>query len=138
MDAKLKKLAKKLKLNPEFKFFPQDELKEIRGYADLYVHCAKVEVEGMACMEAFASGGVPLIAKNNLSSTSIYGLDDKTIYKSKNIKELASKIDYWYENRDVLEEYKQKYIEFGKTLSIYHSADEMLKHFERIINENNK
>ena len=138
LDAKLKKLAKKLKLNPEFKFFPQDELKEIRGYADLYVHCAKVEVEGMACMEAFASGCVPLIAKNNLSSTSIYGLDDKTIYKSKNIKELASKIDYWYENKDVLEEYKQKYIEFGKTLSIYHSADEMLKHFERIINENNK
>ncbi len=135
LEAKLKKLATKLNVDIEFSFYHQDELKTIRGYADLFIHCAKVEVEGMACMEAFASGCVPIIAKNKLSSTSIYGLSDNNIYISKNVKELAFKIDYWYENKTKLEEYRNKYIELGKKLLINSSANKMLSHFDRIIRD---
>ena len=31
--------------------------------SNIVVHCANVEVEGMACMEAFATGCVPIVLK---------------------------------------------------------------------------
>ncbi len=138
LEKNLVKLNKKLKLDVQFGFYPQSELNDIRLYSDIYVHCARVEVEGMSCMEAFASGCVPIIAKNKLSSTWIYSIDDKNMYRSKKIKELASKIDYFYENRDKLKEYRLKYLELSKSLVISKSADEMLGHFERVINNYKK
>lgn len=138
LDQKLKKLSSKLKIDVDYNFYTQNDLKAIRGYADLYVHCAKVEVEGMACMEAFSSGCVPVIAKNKLSSTWIYGIGDNNIYKSNKPKELASKIDYWFENKDTLEEYRLKYVDLGEQLTIKKSADAMLGHFQRVIENFNK
>lgn len=139
LEEKLLKLNKKLKIDAQFGFYSQDDLHNIRRYSDIYVHCARVEVEGMSCMEAFASGCVPVIAKNKLSSTWIYAIDDKNMYRSKKVKELARKIDYWFEHREELEEYRLKYLELSKNLLISKSADEMLGHFERVIdNFNNK
>ncbi len=138
LESKLVKLNEKLKLDCKFGFYSQEELNNIRSYSDIYVHCARIEVEGMSCMEAFAAGCVPVIAKNKLSSTWIYALDDKNMYNSKNVKELARKIDYWYENREELEEYRLKYLALSKDLLIEKSAEEMLGHFERIINNHKK
>ena len=138
LEKKLKKLANNLKLDVDFGFYPQDDLKQIRGYSDLYVHAAKVEVEGMACMEAFASGCVPIIAKNKLSSTWAYSISDNNMYRSGNTKELANKIDYWYENKEELKNYQKKYYDLGQGLLLYKSADSMLLKFEEIVNENIK
>lgn len=138
LEKKLKKQAAKLKLDVDFGFYPQDDLKKIRGYSDLYVHAARVEVEGMACMEAFASGCVPIIAKNRLSSTWSYSISDNNVYRSGKPKELANKIDYWYENRDELNNYQKKYYDLGQELLLSKSADNMLLKFEEIINNNTK
>lgn len=59
MKEKLKKQAAELFNPPLFKFFKRDELTEIIGYADLYVHTAEVEIEAVACLEAICGGLLP-------------------------------------------------------------------------------
>lgn len=108
-------------------FYQQDELKEVVRNADLYVHCASVEIEGMGCMEAFAQGTVPIIADSKLSSTSTYAISKMNKYHSGNAKELANKIDYWYEHQDELYEYSQKYIDLANTLTTEKSAIKALE-----------
>jgi glycosyltransferase involved in cell wall biosynthesis len=107
---------------PIMRFYTQKELlKEVRR-ADLYVHCANVEIEGMSCMESFAQGTVPLIADSELSSTSAYAITEKNRFKAGNVEELASKIDYWFEHQDELPTMGQRYIDLAKTLTIEESA----------------
>ena len=107
---------------PIMGFYAQEALlKEIRR-ADLYVHCANVEIEGMGCMEAFAQGTVPLIADSELSSTVAYALTEKNRYQAGNVEELAGKIDDWFEHRDMLPTMGQRYIDLARTLTIEESA----------------
>lgn len=134
LEDKLKECANEYNIDATFSFYSQDELKEIRGYSDIYVHTATVEVEGMACMESFASGCVPIISKNKLSSTWAYSIGDNNIYNGGDIDDLAKKIDYWYENNDQLLEYRNKYYDLGKELIITKSADKMLAYFEEVVN----
>ena len=96
-------------------------LQEIRR-ADLYVHCANVEIEGMGCMEAFAQGTVPLIADGVLSSTVAYALTEKNRYQACNVEELAEKIDDWFEHREDLPMMGQRYIDLARTLTTEQSA----------------
>ena len=127
LEKKYQKLVKDLPNEPVLKFYKQDELKDIIRNADLYVHCANVEIEGMGCMEAFAQGTVPIIADSRLSSTSTYALSKMNKYRSGRSKELANKIDYWYEHQDELYEYSQKYIDLAHTLTTEKSAVKVLK-----------
>lgn len=57
------KLADKLPKKPVMQYFSPADLRKVMIQTDLVVHCADVEIEGMACMEAFASGCVPVIVK---------------------------------------------------------------------------
>ena len=107
---------------PIMRFYTQKELlKEIRR-ADLYVHCANVEIEGMGCMEAFAQGTVPLIADSELSSTSAYAITERNRYQAGNVEELSGKIDDWFEHQDMLPTMGQRYIDLARTLTIEESA----------------
>ena len=122
LEEEVQKLGETLPNRPIMRFYDQDELrKEIRR-ADLYVHCANVEIEGMGCMEAFAQGTVPVIADSELSSTSVYALSEKNRYQAGNPEDLAAKIEYWYEHRDRLPSAGRAYIELAKSLSIEKSA----------------
>ncbi|MDY6367678.1 MAG: glycosyltransferase, partial [Clostridia bacterium] len=76
-EKKLKKIANKLvkkgyvKYPPLFKFFYNlEELQRVTAGADIYVHCAFIEVEGLSCMEAVQMGIVPIIAKGKYTATS--------------------------------------------------------------------
>ena len=125
LEEKYRKLGEHLPNPPIMGFYNQEELrKEIRR-ADLYVHCANVEIEGMGCMEAFAQGIVPVIADSKLSSTSEYALSEENKYQAGNTEDLVSKIEYWYEHRESLYAVGKEYIELAKSLSIEKS--QMLK-----------
>lgn len=107
---------------PVMRFYAQEELLQEIRRADLYVHCANVEIEGMGCMEAFAQGTVPLIADSALSSTVAYALTEKSRYQAGNVEELAEKIDDWVEHRGDLPAMGQRYIDLARTLTIEQSA----------------
>ncbi len=130
---KLKKLADKLvkdgvvKYPPIFGFYSLKELQKISINADLYIHCAFVEVEGLSCMEAVQIGIVPIIAKGELTSTSQFALSDKSTFKERDPIDLASKIDYWLDDDARREEEAKKYIGLGNKYNIDYSIQEIIK-----------
>lgn len=126
------KLYKKgiIKYPVEFGFHTLEELQQIAKDADLYIHGAFVEVEGLSCMEAIQTGLVPIIAKGNLTATSQFALDEKSTFKTRDPKDLANKIDYWLSDDDRRFKESKKYIGLGKEYSIDKSIDEMIKMYE--------
>ena len=69
--------------------------------SDLYVHAADAEIEAIACIEAFSSGLVPVIANSPKSATPQFALDERSLFEAGNPKDLADKIDYWIEHEPV-------------------------------------
>lgn len=105
----LEKRAAKLNVDCEFDFFSQEGLSELFHGADLYVHTAVVEIEAIACMEAIACGLPAVICNSDQSATRFFAVDDRTLFRKNDPEDLREKIDYFYENRDEIEEYRQKY-----------------------------
>ena len=93
----------------EFKPFSRKELLEVLHGADLYVHTALVEIEAIACMEAIAGGLVPVICNSERSATRYFALDERNLFKKNDAQDLAAKIDFWYDNESLRNEYTQKY-----------------------------
>ena len=94
----LKKRAERLEVKPVFSFFPHEEMVSILNYADLYVHPAEIEAEGIACLEAISCGLVPLISDSPRCATKAYALDSSNTFKYKSPEDLAAKIDWWLEH----------------------------------------
>lgn len=92
-------------------FFSSDELCRVFNTSDLYVHASDAEIEGIGCMEALASGLVPVISNSPLSAAWQYALDDRSIFNAGDSSDLAEKIDYWFEHRGELSEMSPRYAE---------------------------
>lgn len=132
LQKKYKKLAAKLPHQPIMQFFTPAELRQVMTQSDLIVHCAKVEIEGMACMEAFASGCVPVIADGPLTSTSSYALSENNRFSVGDAQALADKIDYWFEHPQELKTMQEKYREYGRSLSVANSAKTALENLKQL------
>ena len=83
---------------PTIGYYNRDQLRELAANADLAVHCAYIEVEGMSITEAMQQAVVPVIATARYSGTAAYALDDRSKFPSKNAKALAERIDYWFDH----------------------------------------
>ena len=119
-----------LKNPPVFKFFDQAGLQEALSYSDLYVHASDVEIEAISCIEAFASGLVPVIANSKLSATPQFAIDERSLFEAGNSEDLASKIDYWLENVKERQDMEIKYAEKGKEYHLENcvaQAEEMFR-----------
>lgn len=96
-----KRLARKLyedgvvRYEPQFSFYTVDGLRALAAEADLCVHCATVEVEGLSIMEALQQGAVPVIAAGWHTGTSQFALDTRSVFPEKDAKALADRIDWW-------------------------------------------
>ena len=96
-----KKLARKLvqdgivRYEPIFSFHTRDELRQLAATADLCIHCAFIEVEGLSIMEAMQQGGAPVIAVGRTTGTAQFALDHHCKFPAKNPEALANRIDYW-------------------------------------------
>ena len=82
-------------------------------------------------MEAFACGIVPVISDSKLSATSQFALTPNCKFKAGNYKDLAKKIEYWYEHEDEKKDYEKKYIESAKGYSLEECSDQLVDLFER-------
>ena len=92
----LKKLAEGLDVAVEFRYYPQKELVSIMRSSDLYVHCADIEIEGIACIEAISCGLNPVISDSKDSAASQFAINDENIFTHGDYMDLARKIDYWF------------------------------------------
>ena len=124
-------LDNKVKYPPMFGFFTLDELQRIALSADLYVHCAYIEVEGLSCMEAIQTGLVPVIAAGKLTATSQFALDkQRSVYKAKSPRDLALKMDYWLEHEEERKKEAQKYLGIAEKYDIKYSIEKLIEMFE--------
>ena len=118
-----------LHYEPVFDFFDRDGLRNLAAKADLAVHCATVEVEGLSIMEAMQQGAVPIIAQGPITGTYQFALDERSRFCRKNALELAGKIDWWLEHPAELEAMREAYVNEMKNYSIELSVRELMKMF---------
>ena len=103
-----------LKIPPTFGFYRLEELEAIYAKADLYIHCATVEVEGLSCMEAIRTGLVPVIAEGKITATSQFALSPESVYPQKDAKKLAERIDFWLSDDARREQEAARYVGAGE------------------------
>lgn len=132
------KQGEKLKNKPIFKFCSKEELKNVLSYTDLYIHTSDAEIEAISCIEAIATGLVPIIAKSNKSATSQFALDERSTFEAGNSKELAEKIDYWLDNKQEKEKMEKEYATNAEKYRIEKSMELIEKMFKEEIDETNR
>lgn len=128
-----KRLVEKgiLKYEPVIRYHDRDGLRKLASEADLYIHCAKVEVEGLSALEALQQGVVPVIAEGELTATGQFALDGRSIFPVGDSKALASKIDYWLDNPEDRAEMGEKYAKSTSQYDIAISIDKLQKMFRQ-------
>ncbi len=140
-EKQYKRMAMKLyedgvvKYKPEFLFCTRDELRALAAGADLCIHCATTEVEGLSIMEALQQGAVPVIAKGRYTGAYQFALDNRSIFREKDDKELAEKIDWWLSHPQERWEEGQRYVKSMEQYNIANSAQALIKMYEEAIAE---
>ena len=111
-------------------FLSTKDLIELLGEADLYVHASDIDIEAMSCMEAFASGLVPIISDSPRSAASQFALDERSVFKAGDSTDLAAKIDWWIEHPEERKRMEPLYSESAANYSLDKSVDMMIAMFE--------
>ncbi len=133
---KYKKFARKLPNMPIFLGkYNQEQQLSFLNFADLYIHPADIEVEGMTCLEACACGCVPIVSDSKKSATKQFVTNEQSIFKHGNAKDLAKKIDWWLDNPQKLEEQKMLVAEHATNFSLRKSVDLYLDMFNAAIKD---
>lgn len=132
------RLGRKLANKPILKYVPQNEIVRLYNQADLYVHPAEAEIEGLVCTEAISCGVVPVIALAKMSAASQFALDERSVFKSKDVKELTQKIDYWIEHPEERMKMKRRYCEKAAEYSLDSSIDKLEEVYADIIKAQRK
>lgn len=132
------KLGKELKNPPIMKFYKQEELINLLGFTDLYVHSADAEIEAISCIEAFACGNVPIIANSSNSATPQFSLHENSLFVPGNSQDLANKIDFWIENPELKEKMEVEYSKSAENYRLESSICKIERMFEDEISERRK
>lgn len=78
-----------------FAFMGPAEMAQASRGADLYVHAARIEVEGLGALEALRHGVVPVLARGPLTATSQFALSEESVFEAGDARSLARAIDAW-------------------------------------------
>lgn len=122
-----------VKKAPSFGFYDSDHLKELLRTAYLFVHCAKVEVEGLSCLEAISQGVVPIIADSGFSASSQFALDERSLYPVSDPHKLAERIDWWIEHPEERGLMSIMYAASAKQYDISDSSSKIIRMYERAL-----
>ena len=120
---------------PTVGFYNRDQLRQLAAKADLAVHCAFVEVEGMSITEALQQAVVPVIATARYSGTATYALDERSTYPAGDAKALAKRIDYWFDHPQERWETGFLYAASMKQYEIADCAQALIEMFQKAIDE---
>lgn len=127
---KVKKYSQKHLTNqPVINFYPREDLVRLINYCDLYCHPAEAEIEAISCLEAIACGLVPVIANSPDCATKNFALDERSLFKVNDSKDLAKKIDYFIENPAELAKMRESYLKESENFEQENCMDMMEKMF---------
>ncbi len=129
------KISKKLPVYPVFGFFTREQLISMFNFADLYIHPADIEVEGLSCLEAVACGCVPIVSDSKKSASSQFAVHEQSVFKNKNARDLAAKIDWWIEHPEELISQRPVVAEHAKAFTIEKSMPFYVEMFKEAIKD---
>jgi glycosyltransferase involved in cell wall biosynthesis len=109
----LQKRAEKLPIPPIFRFFSREDMIKMINAADLYVHPAETEAEGISCLEAVSCGLVPIISDSPRCATKSYALDEKDLFRYNDPEDLAKKIDWWLAHPEARKARGEEYVRYA-------------------------
>ena len=116
------KLSKSLKHQPLFIYKQRPELIQQLLNTDLYIHASDMEIEAISCIEAFATGLVPVIANSENSATPQFALTVHSLFKAGDPEDLARVIDFWLDHPAERARMERKYHESAKEYTLSHSV----------------
>lgn len=131
----LVKQGEKLKNRPVLGFYSKERLIELIHSCDLYVHASYIEIEAIACMEAFACGLVPVICNSPKSATVQFALHPQSLFVPDSADDLAKKIDYWIEHPEERAILSVKYAQLGNKYRVTQSVIEAENMFHQVIDD---
>ena len=112
-EEQLRKMSKSYGLNePIMKFYSRKELVDVINQCDLYVHPAEIEIEAISCLEAITCGLVPIISNSKRCATKAFALTPNNLFDYNNPRDLAMKIDYWFEHPEEKKQCSKDYLGF--------------------------
>ncbi len=123
---------------PIFGYYSKEELINVLGMTDLYVHASDMESEAISCIEAFATGLVPIIANSHLSATPQFALDNRSLFEPGNPQDLAAKIDYWIEHSAERETMEKAYAQHADNYRLTASVDQFEQMLYDALNANQR
>jgi len=124
-------LGKDLKHQPQFIYVGRDELIENLLDTDLYIHASDMESEAISCIEAFATGLVPVIADSKVSATPQFALDKRSLFRAGDPQDLARAIDYWLDHPEEKARMEQRYAEAARQYTLRR----LVERFEQMLDE---
>ena len=124
-----KRLGKRLKNPPMFVYLNQQDLLTLLRQTDLYVHSSDMESEAISCIEAFATGLVPVISDSRKSATRQFALDERSLFKAGSSADLAKKIDYWLDHPEEKRRMEQAYARQGLDYTLEASVRKCVEMF---------
>jgi glycosyltransferase involved in cell wall biosynthesis/1-acyl-sn-glycerol-3-phosphate acyltransferase len=133
MEKRYIQYASKLPNKPRFEFVPQDRLIDVIYNTDIYIHASDAETEGISCLEAVSCGKVPIISDSKKSAASQFALDERSLFKKGDYRDLCAKMEYWIEHPIERKQMEAQYAEMGKKYNISHSIDKIEKMFDDTI-----
>lgn len=134
----IQKLGESLENPPIIGFFTQDELHALINYSDLYVHASDIEIEAIACIEAFSCGLVPIISDSRTSATSQFALDERTLFRNGDPADLARKINHLYAHPEERQSLSKAYEAYAGGFSLSQSVDALESMFHEAIETHRK
>ena len=125
-----RRIGKRLTNPPMFVYLNQQDLLSLLRQTDLYVHASDMESEAISCIEAFATGLVPVISDSRKSATRQFALDERSLFKAGNSADLAAKIDYWLDHPAEKQRMERAYAQQGLDYTLEASVRKCVEMFE--------
>lgn len=138
LEGLYKRLGRRLKNPPMFVYLNRQELLNLLAATDVYVHASDMESEAISCIEAFATGLVPVISDSRKSATKQFAIDDRSLFKAGSPKDLAQKIDYWLDNPEEKKRMEAAYAKQGLDYTLEASVRKCVQMFEDAIEANRR
>ncbi len=130
LEKKVRKWCEKLKNPVDIGFHSHEDMIKIINYSDLYVHSSVIDLEAISALEAIACGLTPVLSDSKQAAIRYFALEPMNLFKHKNPKDLAKKIDYWIEHPKEKAANSKKYLGYAKRFDFDLAMDSMEKMFK--------
>lgn len=97
---RLERLAERIGVKAVFESVDEPTLIERYQSADLFVHTGAIELEGIAVLEAMASGNTVIVSDSRLSASAAFATRPEAAFKADDAADLGRKIDFWLDRED--------------------------------------